>query len=162
MQNYSPQRREALAGFLALPLVVRALSANASALPKILVTKDPNCGCCGKWVEHLRGAGFTVDTVETSDINSIKAKLGVPPDLASCHTAEAGGYVLEGHVPDSAIRRLLAEKPAARGLAVPEMPVGSPGMEVDGMAPEQSTVFLFGEFGKRPYAKYSGTRELPT
>jgi len=97
-------------------------------LPKIVVTKDPNCGCCGGWVDHMKAAGFPVEVVTTPQVNRVKARLGVPDALASCHTAEVGGYVVEGHVPADAVKRLLADKPQAKGLAVPGMPVGSPGM----------------------------------
>lgn len=95
----------------------------------VVVYKSPACGCCTKWVEHLRRAGFVVDTVDTADLMHVKRSLGVPRDLASCHTAEAGEYLVEGHVPADLVRRLLREKPGIRGLAVPSMPPGSPGME---------------------------------
>ncbi len=153
-------KRRDLLGWAALVSVLLFLPGHADASPKITVTKDPNCGCCNGWVEHLRSAGFAAETVDSSALNRVKAKLGVPRDLASCHTAEVDGYVIEGHVPASAIRRLLAERPHAKGLAVPDMPIGSPGMEVDGSPPEEYTVFLFGEFGSRPYAKFRATQEL--
>ncbi len=100
-----------------------------AAPPLVLVHKSPTCGCCTKWVEHLRAAGFTVQVDETDDLASIKSRLGVPEQMASCHTAEVAGYFVEGHVPVEDIQRLLAEKPATKGLAVPGMPMGSPGME---------------------------------
>jgi len=100
----------------------------AGTLPRITVTRDPSCGCCGNWVTHVRAAGFPVTVIEAADLAPLKARLGVPGALSSCHTAEVGGYVVEGHVPAGAIRRLLAERPRATGLAVPGMPVGSPGM----------------------------------
>jgi hypothetical protein len=125
----------------------------------VKVTKDPNCGCCSGWVDHLRASGFAADVVESAQVNRLKARLGVPRDLVSCHTAEVAGYVLEGHVPAGAISRLLAERPAAKGLAVPGMPVGSPGMEVEGAAPETYDVILFGPGGQRPFARYRGGRE---
>ena len=115
-----------------------------ATLPKMIVTKDPNCGCCGGWVEHMKAAGFPVEVITSSDVDQVKLRLGVPDDLASCHTAEVSGYVVEGHVPADAVKRLLAEKPQARGLAVPGMPMGSPGMEVAGKAPESYEVVLFG------------------
>ncbi len=129
----------------------------AQALPRIVVTKDPTCGCCTAWADHLRRAGFPVDMVETAEIGRVKARLGVPASLASCHTAEVGAYVIEGHVPAAEIRRLLAERPAARGLAVPGMPVGSPGMEMEGMEPDTYEVVLFGPSGRRTFARYRGT-----
>jgi hypothetical protein len=105
------------------------LPAQAVDRPKVLVSKDPSCGCCGAWAEHLRRAGFPVEVIETTNVNAVKRRLGVPADLTSCHTAEVQGYVIEGHVPASAVLRLLEEKPQATGLAVPGMPIGSPGME---------------------------------
>ncbi len=132
----------------------------AQALPRIVVTKDPTCGCCTAWADHLRRAGFPVDMVETAEIGRVKARLGVPASLASCHTAEVGAYVIEGHVPAAEIRRLLAERPAARGLAVPGMPVGSPGMEMEGMEPDTYEVVLFGPSGQRTYARFTGGREV--
>jgi hypothetical protein len=104
----------------------------ATALPVVLVHKSPTCGCCASWVEHLRAHGFTVEVDDAADMEAIKARAGVPAGKGSCHTAEVGGYFVEGHVPADDIVRLLAEKPDARGLTAPGMPVGSPGMEVRG------------------------------
>jgi hypothetical protein len=140
-------------------LAMRPAFAQAG-LPKVLVTKDPNCGCCGAWVDHLKAAGFPVEVVTTPQVNRVKVRLGVPDDLASCHTAEVAGFVIEGHVPADAIKRLLAEKPQAKGLAVPGMPVGSPGMEVDGVAPETYEVVLFGPSGQTTFARYQGSRQV--
>ena len=95
----------------------------------VTVYKNPSCGCCDKWVEHLEHSGFEVKVVDQPDVTVHKRKLGVPQRLFSCHTAEVGGYVIEGHVPADDIKRLLVETPAYRGLAVPGMPQGSPGME---------------------------------
>ena len=96
---------------------------------------------------------------DVTDISRLKARLGVPSDLAACHTAEVSGYVIEGHVPASAVRRFLGEKPKAKGLAVPGMPVGSPGMEVAGTPPEEYDVILFGQT-RRVYARFKGAVEL--
>ena len=154
-------RRHAAMLLAAVPLGALIDGARAAdAAAKITVTKDPSCGCCGGWVDHLKADGFAVDVVETAAVNRVKAKLGVPAELAACHTAEVQGYVIEGHVPAAAIRRLLAEKPQARGLAVPGMPVGSPGMEIDGTPPETYDVVLFGDFGRRVFARFEGAREL--
>ena len=120
--------------------------ANAAS---IAVTKDPNCGCCQGWVEHLRAAGFVPSVNESNDLTALKTRLGVPTSLFSCHTAESEGYAIEGHVPAQAIRRLLAERPDAKGLAVAGMPIGSPGMEVPGRPDEEYAVVLFGAFGER-------------
>jgi hypothetical protein len=110
-----------------------------------LAAKDPTCGCCSGWVQHLQNAGFATKVLDTRDIDAVKKRLGVPDDLAACHTAEVAGYVIEGHVPAAALSRFLAEKPNATGLAVPGMPIGSPGME--GGRPEKYDVVLFGQNG---------------
>jgi hypothetical protein len=158
--NLPINRRTLLAGFAASTLVLTTRTPLAAeTLPKMVVTKDPNCGCCTGWVKHVQAAGFDVEVVESSEINRLKTRLGVPEALASCHTAEIGGYVVEGHVPPAAIKRLLAEKPAGKGLAVPGMPVGSPGMEVEGMEPDTYEVVLFGPSWQRTYARYTGDRE---
>lgn len=98
---------------------------------KLVVYKSPTCGCCGDWVEHMKEAGFEVEVHDVDDVNAIKAQNGVDRRLASCHTALIDGYVLEGHVPARDVRKLLEERPAVLGLAVPGMPAGSPGMELD-------------------------------
>ncbi|MBJ6127887.1 DUF411 domain-containing protein [Microvirga sp. BT325] len=153
-------RRTLLAGLAVSALSVANRPALAvETLPKMVVTKDPNCGCCTAWVTQVRAAGFDAEVVESSEINRVKMRLGVPEALASCHTAEIGGYVIEGHVPPTVIKRLLAEKPEAKGLAVPGMPVGSPGMEVEGVEPDTYEVVLFGPSGQRTYARYIGDRE---
>jgi len=131
-------------------------------LPKTVVTKDPTCGCCSGWADHIRTAGFPVEVIETADLSGIKARLGVPPELASCHTAEIAGFVIEGHVPASAVKRLLHGRPEARGLAVPGMPVGSPGMEVKGEAPDHFDVILFGPAGQRVFARFRSDQEVPS
>ena len=115
----------------AIVLVAAAsLAGPAFAGQEITVYKSPTCGCCGKWIEHLRMNGFDVRTNDIAAINSVKARYGVPMDMRSCHTAVVEGYVIEGHVPASDIRRLLRERPKVAGLAAPGMPVGAPGMEV--------------------------------
>ena len=100
----------------------------AADAPVITVYKNPTCACCGEWAEHLKKSGFRVEMKEGADLNAVKTQHGVTMDLASCHTAEVAGYVLEGHVPADVIRQLLAEKPEIRGLAVPGMPAGVEGM----------------------------------
>jgi len=104
----------------------------ADPLP-LTVYKDANCGCCSLWAQHLKSEDFTVELRDSLDMVEVKTRLGIPAQYQSCHTAhsETGGYVFEGHIPARIIRRFLAEKPAgARGLAVPGMPIGSPGMEM--------------------------------
>lgn len=119
--------------------------------PEVHVFKSPTCGCCGAWVEHLRAAGFAVKVTEVDDTTAARKRLGMPDRYGSCHTATVAGYVLEGHVPAAEIKRLLAMRPKAVGLAVPGMPPSSPGMDVPGRkdpyqvllveATGQSTVF---------------------
>jgi hypothetical protein len=113
------------------------------------VYKAPECDCCGRWVDHLRQAGFEVKVQEVSqqELGVVKARNGIRPELASCHTAEVEGYVIEGHVPADAIARLLQEKPDVAGLAVPGMPIGSPGMEMPGRAPERYDVLALQKDG---------------
>lgn len=122
-------------------------------LPPVNVVKSPTCGCCTAWVRHLRESGFRVRTTDADDLTGTKRELGVPRDLWSCHTATVDGYVVEGHVPASDLRRLLEERPAVEGLAVPGMPVGSPGMEGD--SPEAYEVVAFGgEAGRSVFARH--------
>jgi hypothetical protein len=136
---------------LAVPLGAAAVSANAHSHAgpvSITVYKSPQCGCCKTWVEHLRKEGFEVTANDVDDMPAIKAKLGVPGALGSCHTAVVGEYVVEGHVPGADIRRLLAEKPKVAGIAVPGMPVGSPGMEIPGVPADKYDVIAFAKDGK--------------
>ena len=126
--------------------------------PAILVHKDPDCSCCSGWVRHLQAAGFVVTVDRTKDLRSARERLGVPADLAACHTAEVGGYVLEGHVPAVAVRRLLEKRPAAIGLAVPGMPAGSPGME--GGVPQRYDVILFGATSRQPFMHFVGAENV--
>ena len=121
------QRRSLLQG-LALLAAGAAAALPAKSRTAIEVWKDPDCGCCKDWVTHLQSNGFEV-RVHDSGNNAARSRLGVPAKLGSCHTALVGGYAIEGHVPAREIRRLLSEKPAAIGLSVPGMPVGSPGMD---------------------------------
>lgn len=107
----------------------RGVALAADAAQEVVVYKTPTCGCCASWVEHLEAAGFDVEVHDTSELWRVKAEAGVPGQLQSCHTARVGDYVIEGHVPADAIVRLLNEQPDVRGLAVPDMPIGSPGME---------------------------------
>ncbi len=118
--------------------------ASAEGTPSVEVWKSPNCGCCIDWVEHLQENGFTVKTNDTeqSTLDQIKRMAGITDKLSSCHTGKIDGYVLEGHVPASDVKRLLAERPDAKGLTVPGMPIGSPGMEVDGQPAEPFDVLL--------------------
>ncbi len=125
-------RRRLLRAATALPLAglagVALAQKTPSALPVLQVWKDPNCGCCQDWVDHLKADGFVVQVFDTGN-TAVRRRLGLPDRYGSCHTGLVGGYVIEGHVNAREIRRLLTEKPDALGLAVPGMPVGSPGMD---------------------------------
>jgi hypothetical protein len=135
-------------------------SLRAETLPLVTVTKDPNCGCCDGWVKHIEAAGFPVRVLETDDVISLKRRLGVPANLVSCHTAEVDSFVIEGHVPVAALRRLLAERPKAIGLAVPGMPAGSPGMDFPGVEPDFYEVFLFDSSGHEAFSRFRGSEEI--
>jgi hypothetical protein len=153
-------RRNILGLFVAAgaaPLTSRVLAASAASaasLPTVEVWKNPSCGCCGSWAQHMRKAGFTVNVTAADDMDAIRNAKGVPSELQSCHTAVVDGYIVEGHVPASDVKKLLAERPTAKGLAIPGMPQSAPGMDQPG---ERYTVVLFGTpTGNRPYAQYAG------
>ena len=126
--NQDPRRRQSLRLLATLAATACLPALAAPARTPMEVWKDPNCGCCKDWVALMEKAGFAV-TVHDTGNNAVRAKLGLPQRLGSCHTALVGGYLLEGHVPAADVRRLLKEKPKALGLAVAGMPVGSPGMD---------------------------------
>ncbi|HEX7239243.1 MAG TPA: DUF411 domain-containing protein [Longimicrobiaceae bacterium] len=132
------------------PVEGRTVASAASAAgegPLVTVYKTPTCGCCRSWVDHLRQAGFRVETVDREDLSPVKKEHGVPQALHSCHTAVVDGYAVEGHVPADVIRKLLAERPAVKGIAVPGMPMGSPGME--GPRKDPYEVFTFDASGPK-------------
>jgi hypothetical protein len=136
---------------VALPLL--GLLPLSAADPKIDVFKTATCGCCAKWVEHLKANGFEVKVHEVPSTAEYRLKYGVPDKLQSCHTAVVNGYAIEGHVPAREIHRLLKTSPHAKGLAVPGMPAGSPGME--GARSDAYAVVLFDENGgSSVYQKY--------
>ena len=114
----------------AMPSTGQTSQAPKPAAVPMQVYKTPTCGCCGKWVDHVKLAGFAPEVHDMPDVTPVKAKGGVPRALQSCHTALVGGYVIEGHVPADLVQRLLREKPKVAGIAVPGMPAGSPGMEM--------------------------------
>lgn len=126
----------------AITNVQNSVQAPSPMAIKATVYRDPNCGCCEAWMEHLRSNGFQVSEVQQPDMGVVKQKHSVPSELQSCHTAIINGAVIEGHVPADDIKRFLSEKSDAVGLAVPGMPIGSPGME-DGEAQEPFTVYSF-------------------
>ena len=150
--------RRAVIGMMTATAIGLATDAHAEAPPAIKVWKDPNCGCCTGWAAHLRRNGFVVTVTDTDAMQDVKDRLGVPPELASCHTAEIAGYIIEGHVPAHAITRLIAEKSNGRGLAVPGMPIGSPGME--GGSPEIYDVVLFGLNPSQSFGRYKGDQPV--
>jgi hypothetical protein len=132
--------------------VLRALRLEAASgpgsLPEVTVYKSPTCGCCAEWVAHLRRHGFRVKTEDVADVQPVKVRHGVPGGLQSCHTALVGGYVIEGHVPADLVERLFRQRPPVVGLAVPGMPVGSPGMEVPGARADRYQVVTFDRSGQ--------------
>ena len=139
---------------LVAAVAAAAAAAGATALvsskggaqgPVMVVYKSPTCGCCTSWVTHVKRAGFRVEIRDTVNVQPIKDKWGVPPDMISCHTAQVEGYTIEGHVPADLIQRLLKERPAVVGIATPGMPIGSPGME--GGEPEPYDVMTFDKEG---------------
>ena len=135
-------RRAFIAGVLGAPLL--AAASTRAAAPRISVAKSPSCGCCGRWIEHMRAAGFEVAAQDVSDeaLSALKRRIGLAPEHTSCHTARVDGYFIEGHVPAADVQRLLRERPEARGLAVPGMPAGSPGMEVGGLSEPYETLLI--------------------
>lgn len=138
---------------LALMLALAVPTAACAETLSATVYKNPNCGCCEAYAEHLRRAGFAVKVVPSAEMSAIKQKLQVPVQLASCHTTVIGKYVVEGHVPMASVKRLLKEKPATKGIAVPGMPAGSPGMEAP--VAERYTVFTFdGRSAPQAYDHY--------
>jgi len=142
-------RFRAILCVLALALAVTLTArAQAPAAPKMTVYKSPTCGCCAKWVAHMRNAGFDVTVNDVPNVGEIKAQHHVPADAQSCHTALVGGYVVEGHVPADVVNQLLKEKPAVAGIAVPGMPIGSPGMESADGNKQAYNVVSFDKAGK--------------
>jgi hypothetical protein len=135
---------------LTLALTTAAFRTPATATevkkPTITVYKDPSCGCCKNWIEHLIKHGYRVDAKDTPNMTEIKRTLGVPAAMTSCHTAIVNGYLVEGHVPAADIDQLLSKKPRIAGLAVPGMPMGSPGME--GQRSQAYKVLAFDKTGK--------------
>lgn len=142
-----------LSTLVALLLLGVAGTLQAQATETVDVYKSPTCECCGKWIEHIRKAGFDVKAHEVTDIPGNRKKLGMPDKLGSCHTAKLGNYVIEGHVPATDIKRLLKEKPKALGLAVPSMPPGSPGMDIPN-SPPYETLLVETDGSTRVFAKH--------
>ena len=133
---------------IAAVLVAGALPLQAQTLPLVEVWKDPNCGCCKDWIRHLEANGFRVKAHDQGN-TAARKRVGLPDALGSCHTAVVSTYVIEGHVPAEAIEKMLTELPAIMGIAVPEMPTGSPGMEIPGFKPEPFKVMSFANGGEQ-------------
>ena len=160
MNTTNLSRRALVLGAVALAASGVHAQAKKPGIP-VEVWKDPECGCCKDWVSHLQANGFTVKVHEDGN-NAVRSQLGIDRKYGSCHTGVVAGYALEGHVPAREIHRLLKEKPAAIGLAVPGMPVGSPGMdgEVYGGRRDPYDVFLLARGGgARVYQRYEGNRK---
>ncbi|MBS0348121.1 MAG: DUF411 domain-containing protein [Proteobacteria bacterium] len=138
---------------LILAAVLGLMAGSALAAAQVDVYKSPYCGCCGKWVEHLRAQGFDVKTHDVADVPGQRRKLGMPEAYGSCHTAKVGNYLIEGHVPAADVQRLLREKPRAIGLAVPSMPPGSPGMESARPVPYE-TLLVNADGSNRVFARH--------
>lgn len=136
-----------VAAAIAGPMLVTADQRGGQALPTITVYKDAGCGCCSLWVQHLEREGFRVTATNTSDMAAVRARHGVPAHLQSCHTAVVDGYVVEGHVPADDVKKLLTSRPKVKGIAVPGMPLGSPGME-QGNVKHQYSVLTFDDAGR--------------
>ena len=148
------RRRSFLLAALALPAL--RLPAHAAQGPEIRVLKSPSCGCCTAWADHLSAAGFSVDLRDVPDeqLWTMKDRLGIGDETASCHTAMIEGYVIEGHVPAEDITRLINERPDALGLAVPGMPIGSPGMEMGDSTEPFTTLLLLADGETRAFARH--------
>jgi hypothetical protein len=151
MRSILTSRRVAiLVPIAALAFVATAwLSAQTpAAKPQMTVYKSSTCGCCSNWVAHMKANGFDVKAIDVDDIDKVKQEHGVPAAAASCHTALVNGYIVEGHVPADAVVKMLRDKPAIAGIAVPGMPMGAPGMEMPNGQKEPYTIVSFDRSGK--------------
>ncbi len=152
----NPSRRQTLLLLGAAGCALSVGAARSEPALKVIAHKSPTCGCCGGWAKHMRAAGFVFEEIAEPDMKAVKARLGVPEKMTSCHTAELDGYIIEGHVPVQAVQQLLRERPKAIGLAAPGMPMGSPGMEMG--EPEVYTLYLFDASGAREFGKWLGDK----
>jgi hypothetical protein len=159
--TYDASRRTMLIGLARLAgagtLLTLAPGLRGQPLPQIDVWKSPTCGCCNDWISHLEGNGFKVKATNVADSRHVRARFGMPAKYGSCHTGLIGGYVVEGHVPAREIKRLLREKPVARGISVPGMPIGSPGMdgpEYGGVKDPYDVMLVLNDGSARVFASY--------
>ena len=144
-------------GLLVVAACTRTPETSANGHDLVTVYKNESCGCCKQWVRHLQQAGFAVDVHNIDNMGPTKERVGIPVAMGSCHTAEVGGYFVEGHVPADDIKRLLLEHPDAKGLTVPGMPAGSPGMEIPSGQTQAYDVFLVSKDGTTSvYAHHGG------
>lgn len=151
----SPSESATTKGASAVGAVRLPAQVPTSQWPLVKVTKNASCGCCTAWVDRMRQAGFRVEIHDVDNLDPVKTRVGIPVGKGSCHTAEVGGYFVGGHVPPEDVKRLLREQPAARGLVLPGMPLGAPGMEVADGAVHPYTVELVGRDGtSTPFATH--------
>ncbi|MFC2085931.1 DUF411 domain-containing protein [Bacteroidota bacterium] len=150
--NFSITRILTLPLAILLGLAYTGCTQSEASIPEVMVYKSPTCGCCSKWVEHMQEAGFVVNTTDVEDVSVYKKQYGLPAGMGSCHTAIVDGYVVEGHVPADVVKRMLKEKPAIAGIAVPGMPMGSPGMEQGGQVDSYDIVSFDVEGNTAVYA----------
>lgn len=146
--------RRTMIGLLAA-VIPAAACAKPARSGELKIFKSPYCGCCGAWVDHVKASGLRAIVQDIEDVTPMARRLGVPDAVRSCHTAEIGGYFVEGHVPAADIRKLLAERPKARGIAVPGMPIGSPGMEQGERRDAYDTLLVMGDGSVRPFVKHN-------
>ena len=147
--------RTAAAALPAVGLAAAGCSTAEAQTGHVVVHKEATCGCCSIWMQHLQAAGFTTEAFDYDDLSALKAQHGIAPQLQACHTAIVDLYIVEGHVQARDIQRLLRERPAARGLAVPGMPLGTPGMGMEqGVPMARHDVYLLTEAGPVIYASY--------
>jgi hypothetical protein len=137
-----------LGAVLAVTGTAASQTQSGTAAPRMTVYKSPTCGCCSKWVDHMKANGFSVTALDVDDVDVPMRTYNVPSTLASCHTAVVGGYVVEGHVPADVVLRMLREKPQIAGVSAPGMPVGSPGMEMPGGKTDSYNIMSFDRAGR--------------
>lgn len=147
--------RRTVLGFVLAAIPASACARTPKKPAQLTVYKSPYCGCCGAWVEHVNTSGLATTVKEMEDVTPIAKKLGVPDDMRSCHTAVIQGYFIEGHVPAADIRKLLRERPKARGITVPGMPIGSPGMEQGDRRDAYDTLLVLADGSSRVFAKHN-------
>ncbi len=154
-------RRGVLLGLAASSLAGRALAVEPTKAMTVRMYKDASCGCCGGWADHMRKAGFTVESIDAPDMEAVKKRYKVPENLYSCHTALIGNFVVEGHVPAAAVLRMLKGEAVILGLSAAGMPVGSPGMETPDGDQEIYEITAFGDkSGQYRFARFRGDQEV--